>query len=142
MPQRWFALPLLWFWSPNSLQFTMNSSRLQPSSRRPRHPGLGHWRWQRASAILLVPLILWTLWLSLSLDVHTYASARTWVDGAGPTIALILLAPVWYLHGALGLQTIIEDYVRPPLRVLLIWLVRLGAAILAAATVLATLVSA
>ena len=120
----------------------MNSSRFQPSSRRPHHPGLGHWRWQRVSAILLAPLILWTLWLSLSLDVHTYASARTWVDAVEPTIALILLAPVWYLHGALGLQTIIEDYVRPPLRGSLIWLVRLGAAILAVATVLAVLVSA
>ena len=120
----------------------MNTSPLQEPARQLRHPGLGHWRWQRASAILLVPLILWTLWLSLSLDVQTYASARIWVDGAGPTIALILLAPVWYLHGVLGLQTVIEDYVLPPLRPLFIWLVRLGAGALAAATVLAVVVSA
>ena len=114
-------------------------SALQQPSARPHHPGLGHWRWQRASAMLLAPLILWTLWLSQSLDAATHASALAWVDGVGPTIALLILAPIWYLHGSLGLQVVIEDYVGPPFRLLLIWLVRVGAVFLTIATMWAVL---
>lgn len=121
------------------LCISTDMNALEQGSSRPRHPGLGHWRWQRASAMLLAPLILWTLWLSQSLDPATYGSALAWVDGAGPTSALLILTPVWYLHGSLGLQIVIEDYVRAPHRSLLIWLVRVGAVFLTIATAWAVL---
>jgi len=98
------------------------------------HPGLGHWRWQRLSAILLVPLILWTLWMTRSLDPGSYLSAREWIQGAGPMTALIILLPVSYLHGALGLQVIIEDYLSPSVHSGLIWGVRIAATALTAAS--------
>ena len=101
--------------------------------------GLGHWRWQRGTAIALVPLVLWMLWLSQSLAVSEYSSALAWIDRAGPTTALGILAPVWYLHGALGLQVVIEDYVHPPLRQVMIWLVRGAALMLTGATLWALL---
>ena len=98
------------------------------------HPGLSHWRWQRVSAIVLVPLILWTLWMMRSLDGGSYLSAKAWIQGIGPKTALLLLVPLSYFHGALGLQVIIEDYLRPPFRSPVIWLVRLAAVILSIVT--------
>ncbi|HCX87769.1 MAG TPA: succinate dehydrogenase, hydrophobic membrane anchor protein [Gammaproteobacteria bacterium] len=112
---------------------------IRKGTRTHAHAGLGHWRWQRASAIALAPLVLWMLWLSQSLDVSEYSSALAWVERAGPSTALGILAPVWYLHGALGLQVIIEDYVHPPLRQVLVWLVRGAALVLTGATLWALL---
>ena len=91
------------------------------------HLGLGHWRWQRLTAILLLPLILWTLWMMRSLDPGSYLSVREWIQQTGPMIALIILLPVSYLHGALGLQVIIEDYVSASVQSGLIWSVRIAA---------------
>ena len=98
------------------------------------HPGLGHWRWQRLTAILLLPLILWTLWMMRSLDPGSYLSVREWIQQTGPMIALIILLPVSYLHGALGLQVIIEDYVSASVQSGLIWSVRIAAVALALAS--------
>ena len=98
------------------------------------HPGLGHWRWQRVSAILLLPLILWTVWMMRSLDPGSYFSAREWIQGAGPITALMILLPVSYLHGALGLQVIIEDYLSPAAQRGLIWGVRIAAMVLTIAS--------
>ena len=106
------------------------------------HPGLSHWRWQRVSAIVLVPLILWTLWMMRSVDGGSYLSAKAGIQGIGPKTALLLLVPLSYFHGALGLQVIIEDYLRPPLRSALIWMVRLAAIILSIVTLWAILSAA
>ena len=98
------------------------------------HPGLGHWRWQRLTAILLVPLILWTLWMMRSLDPGSYLSVREWIQQTGPMMALIILLPVSYLHGALGLQVIIEDYLSASVHSGLIWAVRIAAIVLTLAS--------
>ena len=98
------------------------------------HPGLGHWRWQRLTAILLLPLILWTLWMMRSLDPGSYLSVREWIQQTGPMIALIILLPVSYLHGSLGLQVIIEDYVSASVQSGLIWSVRIAAVALTLAS--------
>ena len=103
------------------------------------HPGLGHWRWQRVTAILMLPLILWTLWMMRSLDAGSYLSARSWIQGLGPMTALIILLPVSYLHGALGLQVIIEDYLSPSVQGGLIWTVRFAAVVLTVASLWAIL---
>ena len=109
-------------------------TEIPKDTEKQAHAGLGHWRWQRGTAIALVPLVLCMLWLSQSLTVSEYSSALAWIDRAGPTTALAILVPVWYLHGALGLQVVIEDYVKPPLRQAMIWLVRGAALVLTGAT--------
>ena len=98
------------------------------------HPGLGHWRWQRLTAILLLPLILWTLWMMRSLDPGSYPAVREWIQQTGTMAALIILLPVSYLHGALGLQVIIEDYLSASVQSGLIWSVRIAAVALTAAS--------
>ena len=98
------------------------------------HPGLGHWRWQRLTAILLLPLILWTLWMMRSLDPGSYLSVREWIQQTGPMMALIILLPVSYLHGGLGLQVVIEDYLSASVHSGLIGAVRIAAIVLTLAS--------
>lgn len=74
-------------------------------------PGVGHWKWQRRSALVLVPL---TLWLLFSLIHHIgadHATVYAWV--ANPLVALLLTIFVisLFYHAKLGLQVIIEDYI-------------------------------
>lgn len=73
--------------------------------------GVRHWWLQRITAVALVPLGLWLLWLLAGLAHADYAIARAAI--AQPMNAVLLVAFVVsaYWHGALGLQVIIEDYV-------------------------------
>ena len=71
-----------------------------------------HWAWQRFSAIVLVPLSAWLLF------VLARASARGWeradfVEWLHPVrlaaLSLWLVLALW--HGRLGVHVVVEDYV-------------------------------
>jgi succinate dehydrogenase / fumarate reductase membrane anchor subunit len=73
--------------------------------------GVGHWRMQRVTAVLLVPLVLW--WVA-SLIAHVgsgYAGVIHWLSKPAAAVLTILLLLVLFRHTALGLQVIVEDYV-------------------------------
>jgi len=75
-----------------------------------------HWRWQRLSALLLIPLSLWLI-LSFSNVVYSdYDQSLAWVSGrlAGPLLGLTLVSLLF--HGHLGIVVVIDDYVRGPWR--------------------------
>ncbi|MBS0431976.1 MAG: succinate dehydrogenase, hydrophobic membrane anchor protein [Proteobacteria bacterium] len=73
--------------------------------------GLGHWWWERVTALALVPLCLWFVWLVLRLPHLDFASAHLVVATPVNTLLLILFTTIGFWHGQLGLQAIIEDYV-------------------------------
>jgi succinate dehydrogenase membrane anchor subunit len=73
--------------------------------------GVGHWWWQRVTAVLLVILVPWLVGLLVSLvgvDVESARSivARPW--NAIPLAAFVIAA---FWHAKLGMQVVIEDYV-------------------------------
>jgi succinate dehydrogenase / fumarate reductase membrane anchor subunit len=73
--------------------------------------GTRHFILQRVTAVALVPLALWLLWIALRLARADYVQARALVHD--PLHALLLtafvLAAFW--HAQLGVQVVIEDYV-------------------------------
>ncbi|MDE2084125.1 MAG: succinate dehydrogenase, hydrophobic membrane anchor protein [Xanthomonadaceae bacterium] len=73
--------------------------------------GVRHWWLQRLTAVALVPLSLWFLWLLMGLAHADVTMARAAI--AQPVHAVLLAALVVsvFWHGALGLQVVIEDYV-------------------------------
>jgi len=88
-----------------------NSSRLIHGEK-----GTGHWRWQRVSALLLIPLSLWLI-LSFSNVVYSeYDQSLTWVSSplVGSLLGLTLVSLLF--HGHLGIVVVIDDYVRGPWR--------------------------
>jgi succinate dehydrogenase / fumarate reductase membrane anchor subunit len=73
--------------------------------------GVHHFMVQRVTAVALVPLSLWLVWIVLEMLHLDYAAARALI--AQPWNALLTIAFVVasFWHAQLGLQVVIEDYV-------------------------------
>lgn len=72
--------------------------------------GTAHWWAQRVSAIALVPLVLYVLYLLVSFAGADYASVRTSIAQPVNAVLLILFIGTAFWHARLGLQVVIEDY--------------------------------
>jgi succinate dehydrogenase / fumarate reductase membrane anchor subunit len=92
-----------------------------------KHGGLGHWKSQRISSVLLVPLILWLLWAFTQLAGADYAAAAAFFRSPLQAILAILTAGVLVYHAQSGVTVVVEDYLYPPwLQQVAIWLTRIG----------------
>lgn len=90
---------------------------------------------ERVTAAALVPLVLYLVFAFLLGSGADYYSAKAWVSHPLNALVLLLGLAVGFLHAALGLQAIIEDYVSArAARLALLALARLGLAALAAAS--------
>ena len=89
-----------------SRQRSMRPVHIQPDPHA-RH----HWGNQRISAIALLPLGIWFLYMLLALPGLSHATLTAWI--AQPLQALLLLLFAWFAlwHSALGVQVVVEDYV-------------------------------
>ena len=73
--------------------------------------GTHHFIVQRVTAVSLVPLTLWFVWLALSLMHLDYASARAVVGAPWNAVLMIAFIVSAFWHAQLGMQVVIEDYV-------------------------------
>lgn len=102
--------------------------------------GVHHWWVQRLTAVALVPLSLWFLFLLDGLVTAHYPMVLATVAQPVNAVLLIVFAVCLFWHGALGLQVIIEDYVHTRwLELTLQIALRLGALLGALACVAAIL---
>lgn len=91
------------------------------------HSGLGHWKSQRLSSLLLVPLTLWLLWAGVALTGAGYDSAVAFFRQPFHAAMALLTAGIMVHHAQGGIAVVCEDYVaHPGLQSALIWLTRLG----------------
>ena len=93
--------------APTDMRTPLKRVRALGSARS----GVGHWWWERLSAVALVPLCLWFVWLVLRLPHLDFASAHVVIATPWNTLLLMLFTSIGFWHGQLGLQVIIEDYV-------------------------------
>jgi succinate dehydrogenase membrane anchor subunit len=102
--------------------------------------GVEHWWVQRVTAVALVPL---TLWFVAALIRHLgtdYIAAVAWLRLPMTAIPMILLVAATFVHMALGLQVVIEDYVHhEATKIASLMLVRLACWALGAAALFAVL---
>ena len=73
--------------------------------------GAHHWRSQRYSALILLVLTTWLLWVGVSLAGADYATAAETMSSPINAGMAILFAGTVFYHTLLGLQVVIEDYV-------------------------------
>ena len=73
--------------------------------------GTDHWYAERLTALALVPLSLWFVAAVLGGVGADYATLKAWMSVPGNMTLMILLTIVVFRHAALGLGTVIEDYV-------------------------------
>ncbi len=92
------------------MYFHMNINNSNNKSFLSLNSGLKHWKLQRLSAILIIPLIIWFIF-SIVLNMSSeYNEAIQWIVNPINSILLItLLAGIFY-HSAMGLQVVLEDY--------------------------------
>ena len=74
--------------------------------------GIEHWWRQRVTALALVPLTLWFVIAVIGLVGADHAVFVAWVRSPMPAVLLVLLLVATFYHTALGLQVVIEDYIR------------------------------
>ena len=93
----------------------------------PGQGGLGHWKTQRLSSVLLIPLTAWLLWVFIALTGADHATAALFFAQPFNAVMALLTAAVMVYHAQSGISVVCEDYVSPPsLQTALIWLTRLG----------------
>lgn len=73
--------------------------------------GVGHWWWQRMTAIALVPLGIWFVWSVISLAGVGHAAATEWLQSPLNAALFIFFVVAAFWHALLGLQVVIEDYI-------------------------------
>ena len=73
--------------------------------------GSHHWRSQRYSALILLLLTTWVLWLGVSLAGADFATASSVMASPLNAGMAILMAGSVFYHTQLGLQVVIEDYI-------------------------------
>lgn len=102
--------------------------------------GVEPWWLQRVTAVALVPL---TLWFVAALVGHLgaeHAAAVAWLRSPLTAVAMILLVVATFVHMALGVQVVIEDYVHhEAAKIASLVLVRLACWALGAAALFAVL---
>jgi succinate dehydrogenase / fumarate reductase, membrane anchor subunit len=94
------------------------------------HTGTGHFWHERVTAVALVPLSLWFLYVMLGLAGTSEVTALQFL--AHPWNAILMGAFVVFslYHAYLGLQVVIDDYVHTPGAKIALLLLRLLAVLL------------
>ena len=102
--------------------------------------GVEHWWLQRLTALALVVLTLWFVWVVVRLSGASHETALIFVARPLNTVLLILTSIVSFWHAALGLQVVYEDYIaNEGARLAAIILTKFAAVALITATVIAVL---
>jgi len=105
--------------------------------------GVQHWWAQRLTALALIPLGIWLVASLVCLAGADHAAVALWLGSPFTLGAVALTVIAAFYHATLGLQVVIEDYVHGKIaKFTLIVLVQFGAFALAAAAIVALLVSA
>jgi succinate dehydrogenase / fumarate reductase, membrane anchor subunit len=100
--------------------------------------GVGHWWYQRLTAIALAPLSLFFVWLVLHLLNADYSVVRETIGQPVIAVLLISFMVCLFYHGQLGLQVIVEDYVHHrAAEMTLLLLIKFSAFLFSIASVLA-----
>jgi succinate dehydrogenase / fumarate reductase membrane anchor subunit len=94
----------------------MSAADLQTPLKRARglgsaRDGTHHFIVQRITALALIPLTLWIIYVALALVHADYAHARAIVHQPFAAVALTAFVIATFWHAQLGLQVVIEDYV-------------------------------
>ena len=84
----------------------------QVLGRGSAHEGAHHWRVQRLTALALLLLTPWFVISLALLPRLDFATLHEWAGGLvqATLLALLLVSACW--HSQLGVQVVIEDYVR------------------------------
>ena len=73
--------------------------------------GSKHWKYQRYSALVLAPIILWLLVSVIFRPELSYAEVKQWLSLPTSFLLLVLVISLLCFHAVIGIQVVLEDYV-------------------------------
>lgn len=76
--------------------------------------GVHHWYLQRATAVLLILMVIWLMYAICSLSGASYVTALEFLSSPFNAAAALLFSITGLYHAMLGLQVVIEDYIHSP----------------------------
>ncbi len=79
----------------------------------PSRAAVASWMGQRLSAVALLVLVPWAVYSLAGLDSFAPDVLRAWAARPPHAMALVGLFLAAYYHAALGLEVVIQDYIRP-----------------------------
>jgi len=99
-----------------------------------------HWKFQRISAIAMIPLVIWFTSSLMLVLMDGYDQSIEWLQSPFNATGLILLFGILFFHAASGLQVVIEDYVHHEgLKIASLILIKLLAFVLGVLSILCVL---
>ncbi|WP_428538008.1 succinate dehydrogenase, hydrophobic membrane anchor protein [Rhodopila sp.] len=102
--------------------------------------GSHHWWAQRLTALCLVPLSLWFIYSVIRLSGASHQAVINWMSSTASLTLMLVLIVTTFHHLQLGMQMVIEDYVRGDLaRWGIVLAVRAASALLATACIVSVL---
>ena len=75
------------------------------------HNGVPHWKFQRISAIINMPLIIWFVYSIVKFSDYSHISVTEWVKNPINCILISFMFASIFYHSSLGIQVVIEDYI-------------------------------
>jgi|CXWL01.1.fsa_nt_gi succinate dehydrogenase / fumarate reductase membrane anchor subunit len=77
--------------------------------------GVSHWWLQRVTAIAMIPLFIWFITAIVSVMIAPeQKQVANWFVSPVNALLLVLLVCAMFYHAKLGLQVVIEDYIKCP----------------------------
>ena len=76
------------------------------------------------SAIIVLPCSLWLVLSFIPVYGADYPSAISWAGSSLNKVLLAISLSAIYVHGLMGIQVVLEDYTRDPVRSFSIWAAR------------------
>ncbi len=122
--------------SENSMSTPLAQARGLGSAKA----GLHHWWHQRVSAVAMVGLVCWMVFLVISLAGADYTQASALIAHPAHATVLVLFVAVGLWHASLGLQVVLEDYVaHEGARLIAVLAVKMVAAVVAVLAIISVL---
>ena len=90
---------------------SINKSNPKTNSQKQRNIVLNHWILQKVSALILIPLGIWFLFMLKDFLYYDFTNKTLWFNSFTNSLLLSIFLLVSIFHLRLGLTVVIEDYI-------------------------------
>ena len=89
----------------------VKKNNLEVYKKKNSNGALNHWITQKISALILLPLLCWFLFIFKDFINKDYSSKILWMKNFSNSLLLTLFIIIALFHLRLGLTVVIEDYI-------------------------------
>ena len=89
----------------------VKKNNLEVYKKKNSNGALNHWITQKISALILLPLLCWFLFIFKDFINKDYSSQILWMKNFSNSLLLTLFIVIALFHLRLGLTVVIEDYI-------------------------------